>query len=305
MKIVKTVSVNEFADRLGLSIINEGLGEVELSSTSVLRPGLQLAGYYEKFANRRVQIIGNAEHEFIKSLPEKARYNAVKQLFASNLTCLIIARNLDVLDEIYEMSKEYSCPLFLSKKVTTVLIHDLMLYLSEELAPIDRVHGVLLDVFGVGVLITGSAGIGKSETALELISRGHRLVADDTVVLQKSGDKLVGKAPKNIQYYMEVRGIGIINVKTMYGSASVCPEKEVDIVVELLKWTPDTEYDRLGDEKYFTRLLDQDVTTFRIPVQSGRNIPAIIEAAAKKYRLEEQLGVSAMENLIKNAFGGN
>ena len=104
---------------------------------------------------------------------------------------------------------------------------------------------------------------------------------------------------------MEVRGIGIINVKTMYGSASVCPEKEVDIVVELLKWTPDTEYDRLGDEKYFTRLLDQDVTTFRIPVQSGRNIPAIIEAAAKKYRLEEQLGVSAMENLIKNAFGGN
>ncbi len=182
-------------------------------------------------------------------------------------------------------------------------MHELTLYLSEELAPVDRIHGVLMDVYGVGVLITGKAGIGKSETALELISRGHRLVADDTVIVHQNGEKIVGKSPKNTQYFMEVRGIGIINVKTMYGSASVRPEKTVDILLELVAWTPDLKYDRLGNEKTYTKILDCDITSFVIPIRPGRNVPTIIEAAAKKYRLEEQLGVSATDELINNAFG--
>lgn len=303
MEMVKTVSVKEFADKMQLTVVNEGRGEMELSDVSISRPGLQLAGYYEKFANRRVQIIGSAEYEFIKSLPEKARYKSIKQLFSRNLCCLIIARGLEVLEEIDTLAKEYGCPLFVSDKVTTLLIHDLSLYLSEELAPVDRIHGVLMDVYGVGVLITGKAGIGKSETALELISRGHRLVADDTVIVHQNGDKIVGKSPKNIQFFMEVRGIGIINVKTMYGSASVRPEKAVDILLELVAWTPELQYDRLGNEKSFTKILDTAVTSYVIPVQPGRNIPAIIEAAAKKFRLEEQLGMNATDELINRAFG--
>lgn len=303
MEMVKTISVKEFAEKMQLTIVNEGRGEMELSDVSISRPGLQLAGYYEKFANRRVQIIGSAEYEFIKSLPEKARYKSIKQLFSRNLCCLIIARGLEVLEEIDSLAKEYGCPLFVSDKVTTLLIHDLSLYLSEELAPVDRIHGVLMDVYGVGVLITGKAGIGKSETALELISRGHRLVADDTVVVHQNGDKIVGKSPKNIQFFMEVRGIGIINVKTMYGSASVRPEKTVDILLELVAWTPELQYDRLGNEKSFTKILDTSVTSYVIPVQPGRNIPAIIEAAAKKFRLEEQLGMNATDELINKAFG--
>lgn len=303
MEMVKTVSVKEFADRMQLKIINEGHGEVMLSDISISRPGLQLAGYYEKFANRRVQVIGSAEYEFIKSLPEKARYKSIKQLFSRNLCCLIIARGLEVTEEIDALAREYGCPLFLSEKVTTLLMHELTLYLSEELAPVDRIHGVLMDVYGVGVLITGKAGIGKSETALELISRGHRLVADDTVIVHQSGEKLVGKSPKNTQYFMEVRGIGIINVKTMYGSASVRPEKTVDILLELVAWTPELKYDRLGNEKTYTKILDCDITSFVIPIRPGRNVPTIIEAAAKKYRLEEQLGVSATDELINNAFG--
>lgn len=303
METVKTISVKEFAEKMQLTIVNEGRGEMELSDISISRPGLQLAGYYEKFANRRVQIIGSAEYEFIKSLPEKARYKSIKQLFARNLCCLIIARGLEVLEEIDSLAKEYGCPLFVSDKVTTLLIHDLSLYLSEELAPVDRIHGVLLDVYGVGVLITGKAGIGKSETALELISRGHRLVADDTVVVHQNGEKIVGKSPKNIQFFMEVRGIGIINVKTMYGSASVRPEKTVDILLELVEWTPELQYDRLGNEKSFTKILDTSITSYVIPVQPGRNIPAIIEAAAKKFRLEEQLGMNTTDELINKAFG--
>lgn len=305
MESIKTVNVYEFAERLDLKVINEGFGEIELCDISVSRPGLQLAGYYEKFANRRVQVLGSAEYEFIKSLPEKARYKSIKQLFSKNLCCLIIARGLEVLDDVYSVAKEYNCPLFVSQKVTTILIHELTLYLSEELAPTDRIHGVLVDVDSVGVLITGKAGIGKSETALELISRGHRFVADDTVIVSLAGDKIMGKPPKNTKFFMEVRGIGIINVKTMYGSASVRLEKMVDIVVELLPWTPELHYDRLGNEKIYTDILGEKVPTFRIPVKPGRNIPAIIEAAAKKYRLEEQSGVSATDELINKAFGVN
>lgn len=303
MQTVKSVGVKEFADKLQLKVVNEGMGEVVLSDVSVSRPGLQLAGYYEKFANRRVQVIGSAEYEFIKSLPEKARNKSIKQLFSKNLCCLIIARGLEVTDEIYSSAKEYGCPVFSSDKVTTLLIHELTLYLSEELAPVDRIHGVLMDVYGVGVLITGKAGIGKSETALELISRGHRLVADDTVIVHQSGDKLLGKSPVNTRFYMEVRGIGIINVKTMYGSASVRTDKQIDILLELVAWTPELKYDRLGNERAFTKILDTDVVSYVVPVQPGRNIPAIIEAAAKKYRLEEQLGMSATDELINNAFG--
>lgn len=301
-EIIKNVLVEDFAKELGLTVVCAGRGDVELSSISVSRPGLHLAGYYEKFPNRRVQVLGNAEHQFLKHLPQKARYSAIKRLFESNICCLIIARNLEVLEEIETLASEFECALFVSGKVTTVLIHDLMVYLNDALAPTDYVHGVLMDIHGVGVLITGSAGIGKSETALELINRGHRLVADDTVQVLDIGDRIIGKSPANIQYYMDVRGIGIINVKTMYGSGAVRPEKAVDIICELIKWSSGTDYDILGRNKIFTKVLGRELLTFKIPVEPGRNVPTIIEAAAKKFRLEEQLGYSALDELVKNTF---
>lgn len=294
-------SVKEFGETLSLEIIFEGRSEISISSISVSRPGLQLAGYYKHFANDRVQVIGNAEHEYLKSLGSAARKKSLDDLFKCELPCMIISRELEVMPDILEAAKKYNCPLFRSPAITTVLIHDLMLYLNDMLAPTTVVHGELLDVSGVGVLITGEAGIGKSETALELITHGHRIVADDSVLIKNTGELLVGTCPNKIRYFMEVRGLGIINVKTMFGPGAIRPEKTVDLVVDLVHWDEKREYDRLGDEKNSAKLLGVEIPKHIIPVSPGRNIPVIIETAARKYRLE-QLGYSALDELISLSF---
>ena len=301
VKEVKVISVSEFAEKLALETVYAGRGNMELSSISVSRPGLQLAGYFEHFANVRVQIIGNAEYEFLRCLPQKAREKALDELFKRELPCLIVARNLEITDELAESARRYDCPLFRSPLVTSVLIHDMMVYLNNLFAPTDVMHGVLLDIAGVGVLITGNAGIGKSETALDLISRGHRLVADDTVLLKNTGDKIMGTCPEKIQYFMEVRGIGIINVKSMFGSGAVRPEKSVDLIAELVPWEQIKDYDRLGDEKLCVDILGIKKQKLLIPVSPGRNIPIIIETAARKFRLE-QLGYNAATELVNATF---
>lgn len=301
---VITVGCEEFAEKLELQTVFNGCGEVTIASISVSRPGLQLAGYFEHFASDRVQVIGNAEHEFLKKMPQNAKEDVLEKLFSRNLPCIIIARNLEVDEELLKTAIKYNCPVFKSLAVTTVLIHDLMIYFNELLAPETVVHGVMLDISGVGVLITGHAGVGKSETALELISRGHRLVADDTVKIKNTGGILVAACPKKIQYYMEVRGIGIINVKTMFGPGAIRPEKTVELVAELVHWNELDDYDRLGDEKQTTDILGKTVQKLVIPVSPGRNIPIIIETAARKFRLEE-LGYSAVEELIESAFNAS
>lgn len=301
IKEVKVITVEEFAKELSLETIYAGRGEMELSSISVSRPGLQLAGYFEHFSNVRVQIIGNAEHDFLRCLPQSAREKALDELFKRELPCMIVARNLEVTDEIIESAMRYDCPLFRSPLVTSVLIHDMMVYLNDLFAPVDTMHGVLLDIAGVGVLITGNAGIGKSETALDLISRGHRLVADDTVILKNTGENIIGTCPEKIQYFMEVRGIGIINVKSMFGSGAVRPEKTVDLIAELVPWEQIKDYDRLGNEKMSVDILGIEKQKLLIPVSPGRNIPIIIETAARKFRLE-QLGYSAVDDLLNATF---
>lgn len=301
IKEVKVITVEEFAKELSLETIYAGRGEMEFSSISVSRPGLQLAGYFEHFSNVRVQIIGNAEHDFLRCLPQSAREKALDELFKRELPCMIVARNLEVTDEIIESAMRYDCPLFRSPLVTSVLIHDMMVYLNDLFAPVDTMHGVLLDIAGVGVLITGNAGIGKSETALDLISRGHRLVADDTVILKNTGENIIGTCPEKIQYFMEVRGIGIINVKSMFGSGAVRPEKTVDLIAELVPWEQIKDYDRLGNEKMSVDILGIEKQKLLIPVSPGRNIPIIIETAARKFRLE-QLGYSAVDDLLNATF---
>lgn len=302
-KQVKIISCEQFANQFGMKIIHEGRGELTVDSISVNRPGLQFAGYLDHFANERVQLIGNAEINFLACLPEKIKKRAIDQFFAQEIPCLIVARGLTIDDEIIEGAKKYDCPLFSSEKVTTSLISEITNYLSEVLAPTAVIHGVMMDILGVGMLITGNAGIGKSETALELIERGNCLVADDSVIVTSLRGKLSATCPEKIRYFMEVRGVGIINVKSMFGPGAVRLNKKIDLIAELTPWNEDSEYDRLGDEKLTENILGVQVQKLVIPVSPGRNIPIILETAARKFRLEE-FGYNAVDELIKGAFSG-
>ena len=295
------VSCEEFAQKLKLETVFEGRGELTITTENVSRPGLQLAGYFDHFAPERIQVIGNAENNFMKYMPEKVKEEVLDNFFSKDFPCLIVCRNLEIDDYIIESAKKYDIPLFKTGEITTHLIGSLNNYLLNLLAPTTILHGVMLDILGMGVLITGNAGIGKSETALELVSRGHRLVADDSVIVQSKNEVLTATCPQKIRYFMEVRGIGIVNVKTMFGPASVLPEKPIDLIVNLIPWDEVKEYDRLGDEKQFTKVLGVDVQTFYIPVSPGRNIPIIVETAARKVRLE-QFGYNAVDELISRTF---
>ena len=291
------VPVADFAASLGLQTIVEGRGEIPLSSQNISRPGLQLTGYFEHFDHSRIQVIGMAEHEYFETLSPADRERICKELFKRNIPCLIVSRNLRIHGEITEAAEKYGCPLFVSGQITTQVVNDIYFYLNRLLAQETMRHGVLMDVSGVGILLEGDAGIGKSEIALELINRGHRLVADDCVIIRLVNDNLIGTAPEKIRNFMEIRGLGIINIQTMYGPGSVRKEKSIDIVVKLEKWDENKEYDRIGDEKITSSILGVEKFKLLIPVSPGRNIPTIIETAARKYRLE-QIGYDAARELL-------
>lgn len=295
------VTCAEFAQKLHLSVVFEGNGELTLTTENINRPGLQFSGYFDHFAPERIQVIGNAENNFLKCLPEKVKIEVLDQYFSKAFPCLIVCRNLEIDDYIIESAKKYDIPLFKTGEITTSLISSLNNYLTELLAPTAILHGVMLDIFGIGVLITGSAGIGKSETALELISRGHRLIADDSVIVQAKSGTVLARCPQKIRYFMEVRGIGIVNVKSMFGPGSVLLEKDIDLIVTLVPWNEMQDYDRLGEETPVTNVLGVDVKSVVVPVSPGRNIPIIVETAARKVRLE-QFGYSAASELIDITF---
>lgn len=295
---VAEVSAEEFARALNLQILESGRGYVPLASKNISRPGLQLAGYFEHFDRTRVQVVGMAEHEFLVGLGDDNMKRVIDELFGRDIPCLIVARNLDVPEVMSIAARKNGCPLFITGQTTTQIINDIYSYLNTLLAEETMLHGVLVDVSGVGILIEGDAGIGKSELALELVGRGHRLVADDCVVIRLINDNLVGTAPEKIRNYMEIRGLGIINIQTMYGPGSVRMEKTIDIVVCLEKWDENKEYDRIGDVNMTESILGVEKFKLLIPVSPGRNIPVIIETAARKYRLK-QLGYDAAVELIE------
>lgn len=299
--IVK-VSVAEFARSLELEVVFEGRGEVPLQSISVSRPGLQLSGYLKHFDATRIQVLGHAETEYLRELGKEKRLSMIEALFERNIPCLIIARGLEFSEEIIEGAKKYNCPLFGSPKITTVLINDVTIYQSEILAPTEVMHGVLVDVFGVGILITGKSGVGKSEIALELVNRGHRLIADDSVIIKNINDQLIGKSPEKIRYYMEIRGIGIINIQRMFGPGSVRPDKGVDIIAELSPWEQGKNYDRIGINEQYEEILGINIQKVVIPVTPGRNIPIVLETAARKFRLKQE-GYDPAADLMQSVFG--
>ena len=293
------INIEEFAGRLGLEILHRGEKDtLHFSTFNINRPGLQLAGYYEHFVAQRVQIIGEQETSYLNTLDSKTRLDVLDRFFAYDFPCLVIAASLEPSKEIVACAEKYGRVVLRSPLRTTMTINELSIFLNEALAPQQTIHGVLVDLYGVGVLIIGNSGIGKSETALELIQRNHRLVADDAVVIKRVNDRLIGASPSIIKHFMEVRGIGIIDIRSMYGSGAVKLTKGIDLVIKLEDWDPTKAYNRLGDVKETHNILDVVLPMHTVPVKPGRNLAVILEVAARNYRLKS-MGYDALEELNK------
>ncbi len=300
---IKTVDLNTLSADLKLETVYAGRGEVTFTTMSVERPGLPLAGFFDYYDASRVVVIGLAEYEYLRTFSAEERKNKLSRLFDyGEVPCVILSRSLPAFEELLESAKAVDCPIFNSPKVTTDLMSDLYIYLNRLLAPSRSVHGVLLEVFGVGILLTGKSGVGKSETAMELIKRGHRLVADDSVIIKEIANELYGSCPERIRYFMELRGIGIINVKSMYGSGSILDEKKIELVIELENRQTGKDYDRIGDKDENEEYLGINLPKLTIPVSPGRNLAIIIEVAARNQRLK-RMGYDASQELIEQSLG--
>ncbi len=295
------VRISSIVNKLNLQNLT---GEIDLEdryvfSPDINRPSFQLLGFWEHFEPTRIQVIGNVEYSYIVQMSEEARKTAFRELMSRGIPALIYARGLQPQDEILDLSAEYDCPVLVSEKSTSMLSAELTRWLHVELAPMISIHGVLVDVYGEGVLITGESGIGKSEAAIELIKRGHRLVSDDVVEIRKvSDDSLVGTAPEITRHFIELRGIGIIDVKTLFGVEAVKDTQTIDLVIQLEDWKKETIYDRMGLEEQYIEYLGNKVTCYHLPVRPGRNLAVIVECAAVNHR-QKKMGYNAAQELYK------
>ena len=263
----------------------------------VNRPALQLSGYFEHFEQSRVQIIGTVEYTYLQQLDEKKKEAIYREFMAYDIPCVIFCRDLKPDEMFLKIAEESNLPVFGTKRSTSEFMAELIYCLSEQLAPCITIHGVLVDVYGEGLLIMGESGIGKSEAALELIRRGHRLVTDDVVELRKvSDDTLVGSAPDITKHFIELRGIGIVDVKALFGALSVKDTQTIDLVIRLEDWDKDKEYDRLGLEENYTEYLGNKVVCHNIPIRPGRNLAVICETAAINHR-QKKMGYNAAKEL--------
>jgi len=292
--MAKKVKVSELVQHFSLEIVSgeDGLKRLILVD-DLYRPGLELAGYFEHHPNERVQLLGKTEVTFLSTLTQEEREGRLEQLCHPDTPCIILTRGLEAPYELVEYSNKTNIPVLRSNVATTILSSRITDFLEKKLAPTATIHGVLVDVYGVGMLITGGSGIGKSETALELVKRGHRLVADDAVEIRQTSDsQLHGSAPELIRHLLEIRGLGIINVMTLFGAGAVRTQKRITLVIKLENWQQDKQYDRLGLDEEKTRIIDTDVPLVTVPVRPGRNLAVIIEVAAMNFRLK-RMGYNA------------
>ena len=295
------VRLSKLAEELNLKNLTPDIDMslVELTTPDINRPALQLAGFYEHFAYERVQISGYVEYTYIMEMEEEERNAAYERFVSSGIPCVIFTTLTEPSEAMLEIARKYSVPTLVTERTTSGFMAEIIRWLGVELAPSISVHGVLVDVYGEGVLIMGESGIGKSEAALELVRRGHRLVSDDVVIIRKVSDiTLVGSAPDLTRHFIELRGIGIIDVKTLYGVEHVKDTQAIDLVIKLEDWDKEREYDRLGLEEEYTEFLGNKIVCHSLPIRPGRNLAVIVETAAVNHR-QKKMGYNAAQELYR------
>jgi len=287
MNTMYTIPLRKLVDEFSLEIIHKATDyeKIQLTVEDISRPGLQLAGYLDHFAPMRLQVMGNVEASYIEKLSSAERAMTFDRLFSYKFPGFLIARDLPVDPQLLEMAQKHNVTILRSKEATSTIVSEIISYLKSALAPRITRHAVLMEVYGEGLLLMGESGLGKSEAAIELLKRGHRMIADDAVEIRKvSGDTLMGTSPELVRNYVELRGIGIINVAKLFGMGAVKAENEVNLIVNIVPWDNHATYDRLGLEDQYTELLGVKIPTYTIPITPGRNLAVILEVAAMNNR---------------------
>ncbi len=298
---MNTVKMSKVVEKMNLKDLTPDVDHIEkqVKLPDINRPALQLTGYFAHFASERVQVIGYVEYSFLQMLDEEKKKEVYKTFLSYEIPCLIFCRSLQPDEFLLAEANKRNIPVFSTDKKTSQFMAEIIRWLNVELAPCISIHGVLVDVYGVGVLIMGESGIGKSEAALELIKRGHRLVSDDVVEIRKVSDEtLVGSAPDITKHFIELRGIGIVDVKNLFGVLSVRETQNIDLVITLEDWDRDKEYDRLGLEEQHTEFLGKKVVCHQLPIRPGRNLAIIVETAAINHR-QKSMGYNAAQELYR------
>lgn len=293
-----SVSLKAIIEEMKLEIIHEStdIDAIKVYSSEISRPGLQIVGYFEKFVPERLQVIGSAEWHYFEQLPHMLRYDSLDKFLVYPIPALIVSRDLPIFPELLELAKKHNRTVLRSKEITSKLFNKIISFIDLQLSPETRMHGVLVEVYGVGVLITGKSGVGKSETALDLVIRGHRLVSDDIVIIKKIEEMLQGRSPEITRHFMEIRGLGILDIERLYGVGSVKNDEFIEMVVELELWDETKEYDRIGLDERYTEILGIPISISTIPVRPGRNVAMIIEVASRNFR-QKALGYNAANEL--------
>ena len=293
------VTLQELADKLGYTNLTPelDLNQVQVRHRAINRPAFQLAGFYDYFDNKRLQVMGRAEDKYIQTLTNEERKERLEKMFSYKFPGLIIARGIQPPPEVLSLAKEHHIPVLSTEHSTALVIVEIIRWINRQLAPTETISGVLVDVFGEGILITGDSGIGKSETAIELVKRGHRLVADDVIeILRISEDVLIGQAPEITRHMVELRGIGVVDIKSLYGVESVMEFSGISMIINLEEWNGQLSYDRLGLHEEYQEILGVKVVKHTIPIRPGRNLAIIIETAAVNHR-QKQMGYNAAQAL--------
>ena len=292
------INAQSFIQALKLQVLSPtSQKEWDIHAAEFNRPGLQFVGFYEHFPHDWPQVVGLTEMSYLESLTDDVRRKRLEAFFSYHVPCMIICRGMLPSHDMMELAAKYDTAMLRTPQVTTRFIANAMNYLNRCLAPRATLHGVLVDVYGMGVLITGESGVGKSEAALELVRRGHQLVADDVVdICRITENRLIGEAPEMVRHLMEIRGIGIIDIKAMYGISAVLTSKTIDLIIHLEPWKEKKAYDRLGLTDDFTTIMDVRVPQVVLPIRPGRNVAVVIEVAARNFSLK-QMGYSAAKEL--------
>ncbi len=305
--IMESVRLTRLIEKMKLENLTPetDVKEIRITQPDVNRPALQLTGYFEHFDSTRLQIIGFVEYSYMENMPDERKREIYNEFMSYDVSAVVFCRELKPDPIFAQAAITHKVPILSTRKSTSAFMAEAIRWLNVKLAPCISVHGVLVDVYGEGLLITGESGIGKSEAALELVRRGHRLVTDDVVEIRKvSEDTLVGSAPEMLKHLIELRGIGVVDVKALFGASAVMDTQNIDLVIRLEDWDRDKEYDRLGLEENYTEYMGNKVVCYNIPIRPGRNVAVICESAAVNHR-QKKMGYNAAQELysrVQNSF---